>query len=316
MEQLIDHLWQSIVVVALLAALQWLPRGESAALQVWMWRIAASKFVLPFALLYRVGESLGFPVRHNAIPPPERLQDAVAAATPWVAPAQTLSPGTELLSVALVSGLAGSLACFWLIRRRLHAALRRREEQLQIAAADWSKAPRPPGFWRTAVLAAITMGMIAAPVLSGALHDRVRRQQALRADAAGMRSAGLTFTPVPSEFGGRTEIVAHDTGVAIYHVNLKDLVALVYGIEQFEVFGGALPWLEYPHYDVRVTGPVSAPAVFDAYALREPVTRYLNQQFGVSIRVNGDCQDPCLDQESFVIERIPWTLSKMISGRR
>jgi hypothetical protein len=316
MEQLIDHLWQSIVVVVLLAALQWLSRGESAALHVWMWRIAAIKFVLPFTLLYRVGECLGFPVRHNAIPPPDSLLDAVAAAMPWAAPAQTLSPSTKLLSVGLVAGLTGGLACFWLIRRRLHAALREREEQQQKAAADWSMAPRSPGFWRTATLAFITMGMIAAPVLSGALQDRLRRQQALRADVAGLRSASLTFTPVPSEFGGRTEIVAHDTGVAIYHVNLQDLVALVYGIEQFEVFGGALPWLEYPHYDVRVTGPVFAPAVFDAYALREPVTRYLNQQFGVSIRVNGDCQDPCFDQESFVIERIPWTLSKMISGRR
>ena len=66
---------------------------------------------------------------------------------------------------------------------------------------------------------------------------------------------------------------------------------------------------------MKVNGPVSAPAVFDPYSLRQPVTDYLFHEYGVSIRVNGSCQEPCLNQESFVVERIPWTLSKMISGR-
>jgi hypothetical protein len=104
--------------------------------------------------------------------------------------------------------------------------------------------------------------------------------------------------------------------VLIRHINLQDLVAMVYGIGQFEVFGGALPWLSSPHYDVKVDGPVSTPAVFDPYSLRQPVTDYLSHEYGVSIRVNGSCQQPCLNQESFVVERIPWTLSKMISGKK
>ena len=66
-----------------------------------------------------------------------------------------------------------------------------------------------------------------------------------------------------------------------------------------------MPWLEYPRYDVQVVGPLRAPQVFDPYSLRQLVTDYLYDQFGVSIRVNGACQQPCKDHESFVIERLP-----------
>jgi hypothetical protein len=93
--------------------------------------------------------------------------------------------------------------------------------------------------------------------------------------------------------------------VTIRNINIKDLVSMVYGIGPFEVFGGAMPWLSEPRYDVRVTGPLSQPAAFDPYSLRQPVTDYLYAQFGVSIRVNGACQKPCKDFESFVIERLP-----------
>ena len=82
----------------------------------------------------------------------------------------------------------------------------------------------------------------------------------------------------------------------------------MYGIGEFEGFGGALPWLESPHYEGRVTGPVQAPALFDPYSLRQPVTDYLSREFGVAIRVNGSCQEPCLNQESFAVERVPWKI--------
>jgi hypothetical protein len=65
-----------------------------------------------------------------------------------------------------------------------------------------------------------------------------------------------------------------------------------------------MPWLEYPRYDVRISGPLRAPEVFDAYSLREPMTRYLYQRFGVSIRVNGSCQEPCPHHSSIMVERV------------
>jgi hypothetical protein len=141
------------------------------------------------------------------------------------------------------------------------------------------------------------------------------RQVALATDMRLLGKANVALTEVATRFGGRSEILADGQGVTIRYINLQDLVALVYGIDQFEVFGGALPWLEHPHYDVHVTGPLADPAIFDAYSLRQPVTQYLYDQYGVSIRVNGNCQEPCLNQESFVVERIPWTLAKKISGR-
>ena len=72
-----------------------------------------------------------------------------------------------------------------------------------------------------------------------------------------------------------------------------------------------MPWMSSPHYDVKVNGPVNAPRVFDPYSLRQPVTEFLHEQYGVSIRVNGACQEPCGNQESIVVERVPWMLSKM-----
>ena len=131
------------------------------------------------------------------------------------------------------------------------------------------------------------------------------RQQVLAIDQAALQSARIEMTELPEGLGRLSPVTANARGVLIRNINIQDLISLVYGITQFEVFGGAMPWLEYPRYDVRITGPVRAPEVFDPYSLRRPMTQYLYDQFGVSIRVNGSCQKPCKDHESFVIERLP-----------
>lgn len=309
MASLIDHLWQSILFTALVSVLAAIAGGHPG-LRLWLWRIAALKFLLPFGLLYALGGWIGFPVRHHAIPPPADLVEASIAVRPWFAPAQTFEPASIGLWLGLSLSLAAAAACALWIRGRLAKAT--------ATASASSVAPQDKlvGMWLATTLASVTMAVVAAPMLSGALDDRLHRQVALRIDIEALRAAGITLTPIPTQFGGRTEVLATAQGVEIHHVNLQDLVAMVYGIGEFEVFGGALPWLEHPHYDVRVQGRVFAPEVFDAYSLREPVTRYLNQEFGVSIRVNGNCQEPCLNQESFVVERIPWLLSKMIGGEK
>jgi hypothetical protein len=147
MRGVLDHLWQSILFVALVFGLARLTRNNLAALRLWMWRSAALKFLLPFGLLYAFGAWLGFPVRHSAIPPPAAITDFVAFGLPLATPAQT--------------------------------------------------------------------------------------------------------------------------------------------------FAGNAWWV------------AMGPAVFDPYSLRQPVTDYLYQRFGVSIRVNGDCQEPCGNYDSFHIERLP-----------
>jgi hypothetical protein len=316
MAMLLDHLWQSTLVVLLIWLLAMLVRSNGTVLQLWLWRIAAFKILLPFSLLFAVGGWIGFPVRHSAVPPPDALRAAVASVTQWTSPSQSFAPTGLALAGAALLLLGIAFLCAWGVAKELPLAARiHRAERAKAGADPWLTAP-PLGMFKAVTLAAAAFCLITAPMLAGALHDRIQRQEALAADITRLRGASITLTETPSRFGARTEILARPDGVLIRHVNLQDLVALVYGIGQFEVFGGALPWLSEPHYNVEVRGPVSRPAVFDPYALRQPVTDYLFQEYGVSIRVNGNCQEPCLNQESFVVERIPWKLSKMISGRK
>ena len=102
-----------------------------------------------------------------------------------------------------------------------------------------------------------------------------------------------------------SRVTANNDGVTIRNINIKDLVSMVYGIDQFEVFGGAMPWLSIPALRRERHG-ARAPTLRSSipYSLRQPVTNYLYAEFGVSIRVNGTCQKPCKDFESFVIERL------------
>lgn len=316
MAQFIDHLWQSALVALLVWALCALTARNSAALRLWLWRIAALKFLVPFSLAYALGSWIGFPVRHSAIPPPGGLMEALASATPWTAPMHAFAPsGSSLIGAALLVG-ALTLLCARVIAHEVRLASRRKAEEVARSSADAWWQPAPLGMFKSTVLAAAAFCALAGPMLAGALHDRVSRQEALAIDIESLQRAAISLTEADWRFGDRPEIRAAAGGISIRNVNLQDLVAMVYGIDQFEVFGGALPWLETPHYNVQVRGPVHAPGVFDPYSLRQPVTQYLYEQFGVSIRVNGNCQEPCLNQESFVVERIPWTLSKMMSGKK
>ena len=316
MAQLVDHLWQSAAVVLLIWCLAAMTRRNGAVLRLWLWRVAALKFLVPFGLAYRLGSWVGFPTRHSAIPPPSGLLDAFASATPWATPMQTFAPsGLPFVGgLLLICGLA--TLCIWAIAHEWRLTRRQRSEEFARAQGDAWWQPAPLGMFKATTLAAAAFCSLAAPLVAGALHDRVLRQEALASDIESLRAASVSLTEANWRFGDRPEIRAVDGGVTIRNVNLQDLVAMVYGIDHFEVFGGALPWLESPHYNVQVSGPLHAPGMFDPYSLRQPVTQYLYDQYGVSIRVNGDCQEPCLNQESFVVERIPWTLSKMISGKK
>ena len=292
----IDHLWQSLAFAAIVFGVALLTRRNSAALQLWLWRIAALKWLLPFGLLYALGAWLGFPVRHSAIPPPAALAVWVSKGLSIAAPARTFDMrplGAALAPVLLAFAAAG---CLWAIVRQLEAARRLRDEDFQ---------PRPLNFWQSALLASVTLLTVSLPVLAGATRDRQWRQEILAVDQQALLTAKVAMNEAPAGIGIPSRVIANNDGVTIRNINIKDLVSMVYGIGPFEVFGGAMPWLSEPRYDVVVTGPVSRPAAFDPYSLKQPVTNYLYAQFGVSIRVNGACQKPCKDFESFVIERLP-----------
>lgn len=302
---IIDHLWQSLAFAAMVAAMAFLTRRNSAALQLWLWRIAALKFLLPFTLLFALGGWLGFPVRHSAVPPPHAVVELVSSGLSIAAPLQSFTLAPPWKVVLLLLSVAAAVACLWGILRRVKDAQRQRDEEVARLEADWHYRPTPLRFWQSTLLASFTLFAISLPLIAGATRDRQWRQEILAIDQQALLSAKIAMSEAPAGIGILSRITADNNGVLIRNTNIQDLVSMVYGIGKFEVFGGAMPWLEYPRYDVRVTGPVRAPEVFDPYSLRQPVTHYLYDQFGVSIRVNGTCQKPCKDYESFVIERLP-----------
>ena len=301
---IIDHLWQSIAFAAIVSGVTYLTRRNSAALQLWLWRIAALKFLLPLGLLFALGAWLGLPVRHTAIPPPPALAALVSKGMLVAAPAQTfvLRPLGAVVALLLL-GLV-TAGCLWAIARQLKAARQRRDAEAVRREADFRFQPKPLGFWQSALLASVTLLTVSLPVLAGATRDRQWRQKILAIDQQALVTAKIAMSEVPEGIGVVSRVTANKDGVTIRNINIKDLVSMVYGIGQFEVFGGAMPWLSDPHYDVIVKGPVHAPQAFDPYSLKQPMTHYLSAQFGVSIRVNGACQKPCKDFDSFVIERL------------
>jgi len=302
---IIDHLWQSIAFAAIVFGVAYLTRRNAAALQLWLWRIAALKFLLPFGLIYALGGWLGFPVRHSAIPPPATLTEWVSKGLSIAAPALTISGRPLVAVLALVLLIFTTAACLWALVGRLKLAQRRRDEEAVRMEADYGFQPKPLNFGQAVLLASVTLLTVSLPVIAGATRDRQWRQEILAIDQQALVTAKIAMNEAPEGLGLLSRVTASNDGVMIRNISIKDLVSMVYGIGQFEVFGGSMPWLSYPLYDVRVTGPVHQPAAFDPYSLRQPVTNYLYAQFGVSIRVNGTCQKPCKDFESFVIERLP-----------
>ena len=310
----IDHLWQSIVVAAIVCGLAFLTRANSAAMRLWLWRIAALKFLLPFSLLFALGGWLGFPVRHSAVPPPAELVELVSKGLMIATPATTFTLPPLWTAVVLMLAVANTALCLAAILRELRRAKEYRQAEEARIPVDWNDRPAPLGFSKSALLAAVAVCSVSLPVVAGAVRDRQWRQQVLAVDQQALRSASITMSEAPPGFGILSRVAADHRGVLIRNINIQDLVSLVYGIGKFEVFGGALPWLEHPRYDVRISGPIRAPAVFDPYSVRQPMTDYLYQRFGVSIRVNGRCQKPCKDHPSFVIERLPNCASPLSSN--
>jgi len=57
--EIVNHLWQSTLVLAAIAALAALLRDHGAHTRYWLWWAASVKFLVPFALLTALGDALG-----------------------------------------------------------------------------------------------------------------------------------------------------------------------------------------------------------------------------------------------------------------
>src|SRR5262245_60712132 len=126
---LIDHLWQSVAFSVIVFGVVYLTRWNSAALQLWLWRIAALKYVLPFSLLFALGGWFGLPVRHSAIPPPPAVTELVSRGLSVAAPAQTFATRPLIAALALVLLAAAAAGCLWFISRQLQRARPRRDAE-------------------------------------------------------------------------------------------------------------------------------------------------------------------------------------------
>jgi len=301
---LVDHLWQSAGFCGGIGLLAYLTRDCFAELRLWLWRIAALKFVVPFALIFAIGGWFGFPVPYPQSDDrvPDRLVHAFALLTPIASPASAHVWPVVPTLLALLLTLAGAVVCIRWIRRGLHAEWLRARDEAARRARDVDDIVARPGFLKSSFLTLCALAVVGVPLCGGAIDDRQRHVQRLRANSLALRRAHLDMFQAAPGMGTRYRIHADSRGVAIRNVSIQDLVAIAYGVGHFAVISnqmisssdpGAQSWVAWPRYDIHIAIPVPEPEDFSPYALRESVTRMLAQRYGIQIYENDKCQPPC-----------------------
>ncbi len=291
----VDHLWQSLQFSGAACVLAWLARGNAAVVRLWLYRIATLKFLVPFRVLFALGFWHGFPVTFSSDPPPARIVTAVDVATPWFAPAAFLGWTWLLLIVALAASV-GSLR--WMARRRDVEEIHAYSERMRLERDPDDRQPGL-GFFRSALFTTLALAALALPLTGGAIEGSLHRREVLFANALSLRGAPMRIRPAVHGMGGRFEIRAEYHGVLIRNATIRDLAALAYGVHPYFVRGnhfvasGQEDWLTGSRHDVFATADILEPERFDSYALRQPLTKLLAEEFGLEVYVNGDCQPPC-----------------------
>jgi hypothetical protein len=262
-------------------------------------RIAAFKFVFPFALLVTIGGWLGFPVNLPEDPAPAAFIEAFGALTPFTSPARVHAWSGWRLLLALSAVLLSTGACAWWLRRRLRLEQQRVLDENLRRERDIDDIVPRPGFFNSALLTTCALLFVAVPVLAGAIDDRQWRHELLISNAQSLRDASVTMLPSAPGMGSRYRIDADEHGVLIRNVTIQELAGIAYGVTRYYVRGdhfhaqGELDWFIVPRYDVRVVGRVIEPGRFDPFALRARITRMLAERHGLEIYVDSKCQPPC-----------------------
>jgi hypothetical protein len=296
---LVDHLWQSVLVLGILAVGAALAGPNAAIVRLRIWHIAALKFLVPFRALFICGGWLGFPVKNADDTAPAWLTGQLASLAPYFTPAQAHDVGGWPLAACVVLMSVAAIPC----ARFIHDHLRheRWNTAHELARLERDPDDRAPGlgFVRGLLFAAATLVALASPVLAGAIDDRSARHALLLADARALRDAEVEMKPAAPGMGQRMQLSARPNGVFIRNATIQDLAALAYGVNRFFVRGdhfheeGEKDWLIDARYDIHIEGRIRDAERFDTYALRVPVTRMLAQRHGLEIYVNNACQPPC-----------------------
>ena len=154
--------------------------------------------------------------------------------------------------------------------------------------------PMSLGFLKACVLTACTLIVATVPVFAGAFDHALHRYHLLRSQADALGYADVSIAPAADSGAPPRSVNANGNLVEIRNSSLRDLVAIAYGVESYQVVGFDST-LDDARYDVRarLPQPVSEPEHFDPLALQATVTKLLAGRFGLEIHVNRQCQNPC-----------------------
>jgi hypothetical protein len=296
---LVDHLWQSAWICGAITLLAFLSRHHFAPLRLWLWRVAALKFLFPLALLAALGGRIGFPVKYPDDPAPAALLAGFAAMSRFVSPARAHEWNSWRMLLPALAVTMLTVSCARWIQHRLRVERSRVQDEALRVERDVDDIVRRPGFLHSALLSACVVLALALPMLAGAVEGRQRHFEQLLRDAQSLRDASVTMKPAAPGMGGRYRIAADPHGVFIRNVTIQELAGIAYGVTRYYVRGdhfheeGEQDWFTGPRYDVRVSGRVLDPDKFDPFALRASITRMLAERHGIEIYVNSKCQPPC-----------------------
>src|SRR4029453_8965752 len=150
------------------------------------------------------------------------------------------------------------------------------------------------GVERCSPLVGPTGGPPTLPMFAGAVDGTAHRLELLAVNSRALGAAEFFVSPAAASADQRQYIVADREGVFIRNTSLRDLIALSYGVERWQVRGN-FQWLDALRYDIRAVtrDPVSEPDELDPYALRDLTARLLAARFDLEIHVNRQCQAPC-----------------------
>jgi beta-lactamase regulating signal transducer with metallopeptidase domain len=139
---LVDHLWQSSLVVLLAWALTSLLRRNGAHLRYWIWLAASLKFLVPFSWLALVGGQ--FAEAGTAVAPYETIGTARQVAAPFIAPATYLAPsaGTSFASIEILALAVWALG-FVALTARWFLGWRELKSVVRLATPSTVAAPIP-----------------------------------------------------------------------------------------------------------------------------------------------------------------------------
>ena len=154
--------------------------------------------------------------------------------------------------------------------------------------------PTAVGAIKALTLLIATVAAATVPMFAGAVDSTVRRHELLTINSRVLGTADFSIALAAGRRGAPQEILATRKGVVIRNTTLRDLIALAYGVERWNVSGNG-QWLDTPRYDIHAVAhdPVSEPDELDPYALRELTTRLIASRFDLEIHVNRQCQSPC-----------------------